>query len=96
MIAVITSKAEADKFHEILGEEAERLFDILGELDFGQPGIYEALMSSAKVRFRAWQMEQPGFDKSVTAQEYRREAIRDYHRKAMIDTLRQTNYGRKQ
>lgn len=75
MIAVIESKAELERFAEILKEEASKMLLLLGVLDLKQPGVHETLIDRTKVRYRAWQMEQPGFEASGAAAEYRREAV---------------------
>lgn len=76
MIAVIASEEELDRFSEILGEEAKKLMELAGGvLDLKESGMYENLMDRVKTRFRAWQMEQPGFDTSSAAVQYRTEAM---------------------
>lgn len=76
-IAVIESQAEADRFSEILGEEAKKMIQASpdGTLNLKDQATYNVLMDRVKVRFRAWQMDQSDFEKSSASREYRNDAI---------------------
>ena len=78
LIAVIETQTEVNRFIDILHEEAERERNKNGGiLDLTQEAVYGALLERAKIRYRAWQMEQPGFDESGSAHEYKMQSLRD-------------------
>lgn len=77
MIAVLETQADVEKFTEILGEEAKKLLNKDGLIDLKNEVTYATLMSATKVRFRAWQMEQPGYEKTGAANDYRLEVLRE-------------------
>jgi len=86
VIAVIENTAELDRFSEILKEEAMKLMGLAGGvLDLKQLGMYEHLMNRVKTRFRAWQMEQTGFEASGAAAEYRTEAVVESFRRRTLE-----------
>jgi hypothetical protein len=76
-IAVIETKEEADRFSQILGQEAKKMMKSSpdGTLDLKNQTTYYLLMDRVKIRFRAWQMEQPDFDKSSASLQYRNDAL---------------------
>lgn len=77
MIAVIEKETELAKFTSLLKEECENYLKENGPpLDLRNDAVYEYLMNCVKIKYRAWQMSQPGYGKSIAGLEYKMEASR--------------------
>lgn len=96
MIATLETPADVEKFTELLGEEAKRWLKSHATLDMRDEIAYAKVMSATKVRFRAWQMEQPGYDESGAAYDYQREAMTDELQRKHDERVRQLQYARLQ